>query len=53
MMVATIEDEMLAPLAVNQVPSTVFVDKDGVIVIAASGERGKGFFEKRLKALLR
>lgn len=53
MMVATTEDEILAPLAVNQVPSTVFIDKDGVIVIAVSGERSKGFFEKRLKALLR
>ncbi len=50
--VAISRQETLTPLFVNQVPSTVFVDKDGIIVAAASGERSRGFFERRTKALL-
>jgi predicted regulator of Ras-like GTPase activity (Roadblock/LC7/MglB family) len=43
---------VLAPLGVNQVPSAVFVSKDGLIVAAASGERKRSFLEKRVKELL-
>ncbi|HYX93111.1 MAG TPA: hypothetical protein VE782_16205 [Myxococcaceae bacterium] len=53
MTVATSSDETLGPLSVNQVPSTVFVDRHGVIVAAASGGRSRGFFEDRVKELLR
>ncbi len=50
--VAISESETLGPLAVNQVPSTVFVNEEGVIVAAASGERDRKFLEKRTRALL-
>ena len=53
MRVAISKDETLGPLGVNQVPSTVFVDAEGRIVAAASGERGRGFFERRVRALLK
>ena len=52
MTVAISRNETLTPLFVNQVPSTVFVNEDGIIVAAASGERSRGFFERRTKALL-
>lgn len=52
MEVAVSEDETLGPLSVNQVPSTVFLNRDGVIVAAASGARGRKFFEKRVRELL-
>lgn len=52
MRVAISEDELLAPLGVKRVPSTVFVNAEGVVVAAASGERSRAFFEKRARALL-
>lgn len=52
MNVAVSEDETLGPLAVNQVPSTIFVNEQGVIVAAASGERSASFFKRRARALL-
>ena len=52
MRVAYTEDETLGPLSVNAVPSTVFVNAEGVIVAAASGERKQPFFECRVQALL-
>ncbi len=60
MPVAIVEGEVLGPLGVNQVPSTVFVDREGTIVAAArgtivaaaSGDRSRSFFERRVKALL-
>jgi hypothetical protein len=52
MPIAISENETLGPLAVNQVPSTVFVNEKGVIVAAASGVRSQGFFDKRARALL-
>lgn len=52
MLVATTEQETLGPLSVRQVPSTVFVDEKGNIVAAASGERSRAFFDKRVRALL-
>ncbi|MGA9520553.1 MAG: TlpA disulfide reductase family protein [Myxococcaceae bacterium] len=50
--VAISENETLGPLSVNQVPSTVFVNAEGVIVAAASGERDRNFLAKRTRALL-
>ena len=44
--------ETLTPLYVNQVPSTVWVDAQGIIVMAASGEQTQGFFDRRTRALL-
>jgi hypothetical protein len=51
--VALAQGELLGPLSVNQVPSTVFVDSDGMIVAAASGERSRRFFMKRTADLFR
>ena len=52
MKVAVTKDEVLGPLGVNQVPSTLFLDANGVIVGAASGERSERFFRKRAASLL-
>ena len=52
MTVAISESETLGPLSVNQVPATVFVDRQGVIVAAASGARGRKFFAKRVRELM-
>jgi len=50
--VATTRGETLGPLNVNQVPSTVFVNSEGIIVAAASGARKRSFFEARVEALV-
>lgn len=50
--VAVTRDEVLGPLGVRAVPSTVFVSADGTVVAAASGVRSEKFFEERVKALL-
>jgi peroxiredoxin Q/BCP len=50
--VAITRDEVLAPLGVRAVPSTVFVDARGTVVAAASGVRSEAFFEKRVRELL-
>jgi len=52
MPVAIAKGEILAPLGTNQVPSTVFIDRRGVIVAAASGERKHAFLEARTHELL-
>jgi hypothetical protein len=39
MAVGTTPAEVLAPLGVNAVPATLFVDRDGTIVAAATGEK--------------
>lgn len=49
---AVTDDEVLAPLGVRAVPSTVFVSADGTVVAAASGVRSEAFFEERVRALL-
>ncbi len=53
MRVAFAKSEVLAPLGVNGVPSTVFVSADGTIVAAASGERTAKFLKERTRELLR
>jgi hypothetical protein len=52
MPIALAKTETLAPLGVNQVPSTVFINSTGVIVAAASGERSRSFLEARIEELL-
>ncbi len=44
--------EMLGPLCVRAVPSTVFVDDRGIIAAAASGPRQRSFFERRARELV-
>ena len=43
---------VLAPLGVNDAPSTLFLDSKGTIVFAANGGRSERFFRKRLNDLL-
>jgi hypothetical protein len=52
MPVAIAKGETLGPLGTNRVPSTVFIDRRGVIVAAASGERKLTFLEARTRELL-
>lgn len=51
MPIAIADGEALAPLKVNQVPSTVFIDAKGVIKMTATGVHDRRFFERRLKQL--
>ncbi len=50
--VALATGEVLGPLSVREVPSTVFVDAQGTIVAAASGPRERAFLSKRTRELL-
>lgn len=50
--VAIATGEVLGPLSVREVPSTVFVDARGNLVAAASGPRSRGFLAKRVRELL-
>jgi hypothetical protein len=50
--VATVDGEVLGPLSVGAVPSLVFLNSDGIIVAAATGERSQRFIEERTRALL-
>ena len=50
--VAIARSEMLGPLAVNQVPSTVFLRADGILNAVASGPRDRAWFERRIQELL-
>lgn len=52
MTVATTTGEVLAPLGVREVPSTVFVDAEGTLRVAASGPRSAKFLEARARELL-
>lgn len=49
--VAVTRDEVLAPFGVSGVPSTIFVNAEGRIVGAATGERSAEFFRKHARAL--
>ncbi len=53
MRVAFAAGEILGPLGVNQVPSTIFVRADGTVAAAASGARKRQFLEERTRELLR
>lgn len=52
MKVAIAQDQVLGPLGVTAVPSTVFVGANGRIVATANGARSRGFFERRITELL-
>ena len=52
MAIATATGPVLGALGLGQVPSTVFVSKDGRVVALASGERGRTFFQRRAAELL-
>ncbi|WP_395829432.1 TlpA family protein disulfide reductase [Archangium violaceum] len=50
--VALVTGEVLGPLSVREVPSTVFVDARGQLVAAASGPRSQRFLARRTQELL-
>lgn len=47
------KDEVLLPLGVNQTPSTVFINRAGVIVRAAKGPRSPRSMAERIEELVR
>ena len=50
--VAIAKSEILGPLAVNQVPSTVFLRADGVLNAVISGPKDRAWFERRILEIL-
>ena len=50
--VAIAKSEMLGPLAVNQVPSTVFLRSDGILNAVISGPKDQAWLERRIQELL-
>lgn len=50
--VAYAQSEVLGPLGVRLVPSTIFVDADGVIVAVVNGAKDAAYFERRVRELL-
>ncbi len=52
MKIAIAKSEALAPLGVNQVPSTVFVRKDGIINAVGSGEKAPQWLERRVREIV-
>lgn len=52
MEIAVAESELLEPLGVRGLPSTVFIDAEGRIVAAATGARSERFFDRRVRELL-
>ena len=51
--VAYAQSEVLGPLGVRLLPSTVFVDENGVIVAAVNGAKDAAYFERRVRELLK
>ena len=47
------DGEVLGPLHVAKVPSTVFINREGTIVAAANGEQKPDFVRRRVQALLK
>jgi hypothetical protein len=47
------QSEVLGPLGVKGIPSTLFIRADGTIVAAAMGERSRKFLADRTRELLR
>jgi len=52
MRVGSYPGEVLTPLSITQVPATVFVDRNGVIVAAGSGPKSLGSLRRQARALL-
>jgi hypothetical protein len=50
--VASTKMQVLDPFGVKLAPATVWIDRDGKIIAAASGPRTLKFFEARTKELL-
>jgi hypothetical protein len=50
--VAFAEGEILEPLGLRAVPSTLFISAQGRVVAVASGARSEKFFEARARELL-
>lgn len=50
--VAVARSEALAPLGVNQVPSTVFLRADGVINAVGSGPKDPAWIERRIREIV-
>ena len=53
MSVAVAQSELLAPLGMQYVPATLFVDASGKIVASAVGARSPAFLRERAQALLK
>ncbi len=51
--VAYAQSEVLGPLGVRLLPSTIFVDENGVIVAAVNGAKDAAYFERRVRELLK
>lgn len=52
MPVATTDDSVLGPLGLRTVPSTVFLDRNGVIIEVATGPHSESYFRERVESLL-
>jgi len=50
--VAIAKSEVLGPLGVNQVPSTVFLRSDGILNAVVSGPKDQAWFERRIQEIL-
>lgn len=50
--VAIAKSEVLGPLGVTQVPSTVFLRKDGILNAVISGPAEKAWLDKRIQEIL-
>lgn len=50
--IAVAESETLGPLGVNQVPATLFIGSDGMIIAAGNGPKGEAFIRRRIAELL-
>lgn len=43
--------EVMGPLRVGHMPSTVFIDRRGRLVAAAQGPHPEGFYRRRIRAI--
>lgn len=50
--VAVAKSEVLGPLGVSQVPSTIFLRKDGILNAVASGPRDLAWLERRIEEIV-
>lgn len=49
--VAIADGELLGPLGVRDIPSTVWIDERGIVVGAASGPRSEAVFKRQTRKL--
>jgi hypothetical protein len=50
--VAIARSEVLGPLSVNQVPSTVFLSADGLLNAVVSGPKDRAWLERRIQEIV-